>query len=191
MEEKSVIGIQKKKLRKQLKIRRDGLSQYYKAEADTGIFRNAVSLPEYQAAKTVFCYVGTSDEINTRPVLEHILASGKRLGVPRCIGNGVMEALEITDMSQLKPGMYGILEPAEGCRLIRPSEIDLAFVPCLSCGRDRMRIGYGGGYYDRYLAAAGFKTAALCREKMLEEKIPAEKWDLRMDMVITENQYIQ
>ena len=130
--------------------------------------------------------MGTAGEINTRPILEHILSAGKRLGVPRCIEKGVMEVRSVTSLDQLKPGMYGIPEPDEACPLICPGEIDLAFVPCLSCSRDGRRLGYGGGYYDRYLARTGCRRIALCQEKMTEEAIPAEEWDLRMDGVITE-----
>ena len=184
------LAAQKQKLRKELKERRDSLEARYRQDADAGIFRRAVSLPEYLAAETVFCYVGTRDEINTRPILEHILSSKKRLGVPRCIAKGVMEVCIVTDMEQLKPGMYGILEPGEECPVILPREIDLAFVPCLSCSRDGLRLGYGGGYYDRYLAQTDCIKAALCREKMMSEAIPAQEWDLKMDAVITENGYI-
>lgn len=177
---------QKRELRKRLKEKRDSLDERYKKEADHAIFERAAALPQYRTAKTVFCYVGTSDEINTRPLLEHILSEGKRLGVPRCIKKGVMEVRAVTALSQLKPGMYGILEPGEDCPVILPREIDMAFVPCLSCSRDGMRLGYGGGYYDRYLAQTECVKAALCREKMMTEEIPAQEWDLKMDMVITE-----
>ena len=176
----------KRELRKQLKKRRSSLTEKYKKDADRQIFRRAISLPEYRAAETIFCYAGTEEEINTRPVLERILSDGKRLGVPRCIGKGIMEVRMVTHLEQLKPGMYGILEPEESCALIRPEEIDLAFVPCLSCGRDGRRLGYGGGYYDRYLIQTTCGKIALCREKMLEEEIPAQEWDLGMDKVVTE-----
>lgn len=181
---------QKRRLREELKKRRDGLEARYSQEADSGIFRRAVSLPEYLSARTVFCYAGTRNEINTRPILEHVLSSGKRLGVPRCIAEGVMEVRAVTDMGQLRPGMYGILEPGKECPVIPPGEIDLAFVPCLSCSRDGLRLGYGGGYYDRYLAQTDCIKTALCREKMMSEEIPAQEWDLKMDSVITENGYI-
>lgn len=176
----------KRELRKQLKKRTSSLTEEYKKDADRQIFRRAISLPEYRAAETIFCYAGTEEEINTRPVLERILSDGKRLGVPRCIGKGIMEVHMITHLEQLKPGMYGILEPEESCALIRPEEIDLAFVPCLSCSRDGRRLGYGGGYYDRYLIQTTCGKIALCREKMLEEEIPAQEWDLGMDKVVTE-----
>lgn len=179
-------GERKRELRKKLKKRRSTLTEEYKKDADSRIFRHIISLPEYRDAETVFCYVSTEEEINTRPVLERILFDGKRLGVPRCIGKGIMEVRMATHPDQLKPGMYGIPEPDESCALICPEEIDLALVPCLSCGRDGRRLGYGGGYYDRYLIQTTCGKIALCREKMLEEEIPVREWDLRMDKVVTE-----
>lgn len=157
-----------------------------KKNADKLIFHNLITTTEYIEAETVFCYVGTEEEIDTSFLLKHILACGKKLGVPRCIGKGIMEARRIDDFGQLRTGMYGIQEPVERCPVILPGDIDLAIVPCLTCSRDGRRLGYGGGYYDRYLREAYCRKIVLCREKMLEEKIPAEEWDLTMDIVITE-----
>ncbi len=181
-----IVAERKRELRKELKKRRKRLAEEYKKSADRQIFRHIISLPEYQNAETIFCYVGTEEEINTRPVLERILSDGKRLGVPRCIGKGVMEVCMVSHLDQLKPGMYGILEPDESCTQIPPEEVDLAFVPCLSCSRDGRRLGYGGGYYDRYLTQTTCRKIALCQEKMLEDEIPVRGWDLRMDKVVTE-----
>lgn len=174
-----------------LKKRSDGLDLDYVRQTDRSIYLQAVSLREYREAGTVFCYVGMAGEINTRPILSRILADGKCLGVPRCIGRGVMEVREITDLSQLHPGKYGILEPEKERPLVPPAQIDLAFVPCLSCSRDGVRLGYGGGYYDRYLAQTACAKIALCREKMIEERLPAQQWDIRMDGVLTEKGYRQ
>ena len=182
----------KRELRKKLKKRRSSLTEEYKKDADRQIFRRAISLPEYRAAETIFCYAGTEEEINTRPVLERILSDGKRLGVPRCIGKGIMEVRMVTHLEQLKPGMYGILEPEESCALIRPEEIDLAFVPCLSCSRDGRRLGYGGGYYDRYLEThPGHKTIALAYEFQILHELPAEPYDKSVDMIVTEKRVIR
>ncbi|WP_419574139.1 5-formyltetrahydrofolate cyclo-ligase, partial [Ruminococcus sp.] len=110
------------------------------------------SLAEYKNADTIFCYVSTEKEINTIPLLQEILDSGKRLGVPKCTGKGIMDAYEIQNLEQLKIGSYGILEPGEECDIILdPTEIQFAIIPCISCNRKGERLGHGGGYYDRYL----------------------------------------
>ena len=73
------------------------------------------------------------------------------MGVPKCISKGIMEVYKIRSFDDLEPGKYGILEPKEGCEKISPKAIHLALIPCLSCSMKGERLGYGGGYYDRYL----------------------------------------
>lgn len=159
--------------------------------ADARILDAAAALPEFQEAETIFCYVGMAGEINTRPLLEQILGSGKRLGVPRCQEKGIMHVCEIKDLTQLKKGYYGILEPDGACPVILPEEIDLAVIPCMSCDVQGRRLGKGGGYYDRYLEQTSFPKAALCRQQLMEREIPMEVHDQRMDLVITENDVIR
>lgn len=175
---------QKKQLRKKVKEKIAALSPEYCVTADQQIFKKLILLKEYQDAEVFFCYVGTKEEIDTTPVLEDILRSGKRLGVPKCISYGVMEVYEITSLDELQPGAYGILEPIEGCRLIKPEEIDFACIPCLTCSKDGKRLGYGGGFYDRYLPKLSCKKAVLCRSALREEEIPMDEYDVRIDIVI-------
>lgn len=177
----------KKSLRKEIRRLVSELSPSYCEDADRRIARLALSLPEYQAAETVFCYVGRKQEINTWPMLEQILRDGKRLGVPRCVEKGRMEVYRIRGRMDLEEGNYGIMEPAAGCPLIHPEEIGIAFVPCMTCTRDGVRLGYGGGYYDRYLESASFTKAVLCRERIMQKEIPMEPHDKRIPIVISEN----
>lgn len=178
---------QKKNLRSRMKKKAMELPEEYCTSADKAIGRYVMSLAEYQKAKTVFCYVGTKREINTHPILEQILRDGKRLGVPKCVEKGIMEVKEIDSFECLEAGAYGIPEPKESCVCIRPEEIDLALIPCLSCSHDGKRLGYGGGYYDRYLKRADFTKAVLCRERLTEEEILMDSLDISMDIVVTEN----
>ena len=177
---------EKKALRKQIKEKIQKLSPEYCQEADEKIFKHLVFLEEFQKADTIFCYVGTEREINTKPILEHILSGGKRLGVPKCLTFGVMEVREIRSLSDLVPGAYGILEPKETCPLISPEEISFACVPCLTCTKDGVRLGYGGGFYDRYLSNMNCKKAVLCRKALMTEYIPTEEQDISVDYVISD-----
>ena len=141
----------------------------------------------YQKAKVLFGYVGRDDEVNTSPVLRQALSEGKRVGVPLCAGPGVMEVREIESLEDLNPGFCGMKEPDRTCPLIRPDEIDLVLVPCLSCTRDGTRLGYGGGYYDRYLKKVRGTTLAIFRERLLSASLPVEPHDIPVLGVITEN----
>jgi len=174
-------------LRQMLKQRAASLPKEYCKAADEKIFRQVTGLAEYRGAERIFCYVGTENEINTLPILEHVLDSGKRICVPKCLSKGIMEAYEIKSLHELAPGAFGILEPDGKTEPVDPAEIDLALIPCLSCSCDGRRLGYGGGYYDRYLQRGEVKKLALCREEMLWDDIPIEEHDMLMDGVVTED----
>lgn len=178
---------EKRELRKILKALAAGLEPEYCRRADREILERIRSMEEYRKARTVFCYVGTEREIDTMPVILDALGRGKRVGVPKCISRGIMEVYEITGPESLVPGSYGIQEPSESCPLMRPEEIDLALVPCMACTGDGYRLGYGGGYYDRYLGRIKGMRAALCRGRLMRETVPAEEHDIRMDAVISED----
>ena len=181
----------KQNLRKKLLEKRKFFSDAYFQMADERICMLAAELPEFQQAEVVFCYVGMEGEVSTRSLLEKVLAEGKRLGVPRCEKKGVMRVYEIRSLQDLVPGAFGIPEPVPEARLIRPEEIDLAVIPCLSCDGKGRRLGKGGGYYDRYLEGTTFLRAALCWQQMMEKEIPVDIHDQRMDVVITENDAIR
>ena len=176
----------KKELRKEIKKKTAALPEDYCIAADEAIFKKLTSMPEYKKAEVVFCYVGTNREINTYPILKHILESGKRLGVPKCLSYGVMEAYEIENFRRLVSGAYGIMEPDEECKRIEPKEIELAIVPCLTCSPDGKRLGYGGGFYDRYLPKLDCLKIVLCRKQLMIEDIPMDEFDVVLDGVISD-----
>ena len=177
---------EKRRLRQALKNRMNALSDEYCQEADQLIAERLFGLEEWREAEVVFCYVGTGREIDTSRIIDRRLAGGKRVGVPLCTGPGVMEVREIDGWDCLVPGRYGILEPKRECPLMEPEEIGLAVVPGLSFTADGVRLGYGGGYYDRYLPRVRGIKLALCREQCLSDSLPAEAHDLPMDLVLTE-----
>lgn len=183
--------VKKKELRRELRAAVAALEEAYAEAADRQIFRYVTGLREYGKAGAMFCFVGTRDEINTTPILEDALRQGKRIGVPKCAAKGIMQVREIRSLEELGPGKYGILEPGPDAPVIQPEEIDLAIVPCMSCSHDGRRLGYGGGYYDRYLEQSRAVKAVICRERIMREDIPVEPHDQVMDMVISEEGVIR
>ena len=181
------MDLRKKELRREIREAAEALDKEYCRMADQAILRWAAALPEYETAGTVFCFVGTSDEIDTVPMLQDALARGKKIGVPRCVARGIMEVCCLSSLDDLEKGSYGIMEPKEGTLLMRPEELELAIVPCLSCSSDGKRLGHGGGYYDRYLEQTGAFRAVLCRGRSIREDIPMDVHDKRMDAVISED----
>ena len=177
----------KEALRAQISVKVKNLSPIYCEEADQAICEHIRRWRIYQEAQTIFCYAGTAREINTYPLLKAILADGKRLALPLCTGPGVMEAREITGIGDLVSGKYNILAPRLTCPLLEPEAIDLALVPCCTGNAHGQRLGYGGGFYDRYLPKLRCPTALLCRGQLVEENIPMSSHDVLLQYLITEN----
>lgn len=177
---------EKKQLRKTIHALDAGLSPRYRKESDQRIAAHLLGMPEYLAADTVFCFVSMAQEIDTTPILEDLLRRGKRLCVPLCTGPHEMELRQITALSDLTPGHYGILEPSEETPLVPIDAVDFSILPCLSCNHLGQRLGRGGGYYDRFLSAYRGGSVLLCREKLIRAEIPVEPHDYLIPWVLTE-----
>ena len=178
---------QKADLRRELRQRCRELPEEYCRSADAAIARFLCKAPAFAGARQIFCFVGKAGEIDTLPLLRRILEQGSNLCVPLCLEPGRMEARLLQNLEDLIPGRYGILEPRlERCPPVEASSLDLALVPCLSATRQGLRLGQGGGYYDRYLAGGHVPSILLCREKMLSPELPKEDWDLSFDWLLTE-----
>jgi 5-formyltetrahydrofolate cyclo-ligase len=184
-------------LRKALIARRAALGQQRRTAADAVLLKQLLDLPEYQTARTVFTYVSVADEVDTRVLIRSSLVTGKRVCVPRCESFGQMDAVIISSENDLGVGSYGLPEPHAGLPVVAPVETDLIIVPCLAATTTGLRIGYGGGFYDRYLArllqttpvASPGQTAplsvALCRREFLLDELPACAHDVRVDRVLS------
>ena len=143
-------------------------------------------LEEYAAAQTVFCFVGATREIDTGELLRRALRDGKRLCVPRCTAPGIMELRRITELAQLVPGAFSIMEPTGQAPLVNVDEVQLAVVPCLTCNPQGQRLGRGGGYYDRFLQQYHGFAALVCPECLMRQAIPMEPHDCAVNCVVTE-----
>ena len=177
---------EKQQLRAIVRRLEAALSPEYKIKSGRAIVRRLLAMPEYQEAQTVFCFVGTDWEIDTRPIFEDILAAGKVLCVPLCTAPGVMETRQITNLDQLSPGAFGISEPPASAPAVPVDTIDFAVPPCVTCNYLGQRLGHGGGYYDRFLSRFRGGTVLLCREQLIRQEIPVEPHDYPVPWVLTE-----
>lgn len=178
---------EKAALRREIRGLRDMMRPYDILESNRRIVEQAIGFSELQKASTVFCFIGTSREIDTLPLIQHFWDRGIRVAVPLCTAPGVMEACVIKSMDDLAEGAYGILEPKSASAAIHKEEIAFSVVPCISCDTNGNRLGQGGGYYDRYLQNRSYPVAALCRECLMSENIPLDTLDQPVDYVITED----
>lgn len=143
-------------------------------------------LEAYRRAKVVLAFVPMKNEPDISPFLARVLADGKLLCLPVCVGPGRMQARRADSLACLAPGAYGILEP-QG-QLVRPEEIGFVVAPCLAAGSNGTRLGRGAGFYDRFLPGLtpGTPVAALCRAALVWPTVPAGPQDVRMDLIVTE-----
>lgn len=184
----------KSELRERAKAMYAALDMTYIKESSDAIADALFTMRWYREAETVLCYINFGSEVMTSAILEEAAASGKRICIPRCIDNMHMEARIYCDamggeLKKYKPvkGHYGISEPTADAPLVEPREIDFGIIPCVACSRECVRLGHGGGYYDRFLKRSHMHTACLCFEKLIFEDLPKYEHDVLMDAVITEN----
>ena len=168
---------------------RKRLSSSVRDAADEGVARRVMGMPEVAAAPVVLSYVSFGSEVQTLGVIRSLLSSGRRVAVPRCDEAAhSMAFYEIGALSELAPGAHGILEPLGASCPLGTSEMvgSACLVPGLTFDAGR-RIGYGGGYYDRFLAFYPGHKVGLCRSLQLScAELPHDATDVSVDFVVTE-----
>ena len=178
-------------LRREIAARQMEWTPAYLRASDAAIVRRVLALPAWAEAAWVFAYVSVRREPDTRALIRAALAAGKRVAVPRCLGDGLMEAREIHSLDALEPAAFGLLEPGADAPRVAPEALDLALVPCVGADRQGRRLGHGAGYYDRFLRDLRAARVCLCRSAALLEAAPAEPHDVRMDWIICEDGTIE
>lgn len=188
-------SLSKKEWRQRALERRDAMPAVERSAASAAIVRTLEAMPAYAGARVVMLYVSFGSEVETGSLIAAALAAGKKVAVPKVLKReGALVPSALQDPAKdLVAGAYGILEPkAETLRPVRPTSLDLIVVPGVAFDLQGHRIGYGGGYYDRFLptVAATAVTVALAFESQLFPLLPAEPYDRRVDHVVTEKRLI-
>ena len=182
----------KKILRKRLIERRKSLDKVEKAKWDKIISEKIIKSDCFKKAEQVLVFSSTDDEFDTRYIIERCRESYKRVFYPRCIDkDGNMSFFKVDSVGDLTFGSFGILEPKETCKKYIPQENDLVIVPCLSADRQKNRIGYGKGYYDRFLKDFNGVSDSPCYDILLEDEIPTDKYDMQINIIVTDKEVIQ
>lgn len=177
---------EKNLIRKQMKQLREDMTRTERFEKSMRIFEQLITVPEFKRADRIYTYVSMDNEIDTIMLIDYSLSLEKRVFVPRVSGKN-MEFYEISDISELSPGYMGIYEPDINGKEPDYSRTGFMCMPGLAFDKSYNRIGYGGGFYDRYLSVENkLYKAALAYEAQLLESIPAQDGDVRPDMIVTE-----
>ena len=171
------------RLRRDMAARRDALDAELRRSASAEIARHLMASGIWRDARSVFAYFAVGSEVQTMALMEAALREGKALYLPRCQSGGRMQAVRVCSLDALIPGRFGIPEPPEGEAL--EGAPGLCVTPGLAFDAGGGRIGYGGGYYDRFLSADRCTAAALAYECQVIRRVPTEAHDVPMDYIIT------
>lgn len=182
----------KEEIREKYRKIRAQIPSETRKHADSQIAERLFNRPEYRDARIIYCYMSFKDEADTASIIDESLRLGKQVALPRVTGKRKMEFFFISGQKDLVTGFMGIKEPAGYClEASAPSEDALVLLPGLAFDRSGARLGYGGGFYDTYLAKhAGCKKAALAYSAQIAPEIPTESVDVKTDMIITEKELI-
>jgi len=147
-----------------------------------------ISTDEFQNAQTIGMTISRFPEVNTRFIIEAAWSMGKQVAAPKCIKQTrEMDFRLITSYSDLETIYMDLLEPiVEKTQSIKKEDIDLLVVPGVLYSNEGYRIGFGGGYYDRYLMDFGGHTMSLAFNSQTNRKIPVEEHDIPVELIITE-----
>lgn len=170
-------------LRREIKERKRAMAEEEILQASSLLAEQFFACPQYRAAKTIYGYLPYNQEVRTVPILQRALADGKKVAVPKVYGDE-MRFIYLTDLTQIEKGYCGIPEPiADGPVANDPTA--LVLMPGLAFDPQGHRIGYGGGFYDKFLSLEKeHPTVALCYAFQVLPKLETEEFDIPVDCVL-------
>lgn len=175
-------------LRDKYRQRRLALSAEQKAARDRAVAARVLALWQYRRCRTLLIYVSTPIEVDTHALIVQALADGKTVAVPRCVpGTRQMEFYCINGLEELEKGSFGVLEPAPNPqnRLTDFSE-SLCIVPAFSYDWCGFRLGYGKGYYDRFLSRYTGTMIGICYADCVQPRLPHGRFDRPVELLVTD-----
>ena len=154
-------------------------NQIHKKLRKSKIFRDAIKIGSYYP-------IGS--EVLTQDIMQEVLSDGKELFLPKVKGDK-MEFRKIMDFSNLERGNFEIMEPKDDCPA--DNTLDLLLVPTVGISEKGVRLGYGKGFYDKFLSKNKIETVALTYEKQIIKKIPKSEHDILMNWILTEDRFVK
>ncbi|MBO6621192.1 MAG: 5-formyltetrahydrofolate cyclo-ligase [Balneola sp.] len=186
------VSDQKSELRaRMLKLRKSIDEEDWQARSET-IINELKKIPEFINSDVIHCYVSMNDrkEVNTHSLLNDLISSGKKVIVPVTdFETGELKHSELRSFEDLKKNKWGVPEPDE----IHPQKqkTDLILVPLLAADKDFNRLGYGKGFYDRFLKKENAVKIGLLFDEFILDQIPVENFDEKLDILITEKMILR
>ncbi len=178
----------KTELRQKYRSLRQAMPPEIKDQRDEAIADQVRRLWQYENNDVLLIYVSTAIEVDTFRIIRRALADGKRVAVPRCVPDTRnMEFYYIQSTDELEPGMFGVLEP-KVCpeKMHRPNDRGLCIVPAFSYDWNGYRLGYGKGYYDRFLSRFEGNIVGICYSDCVQRTLPHGRYDRPVELLVTE-----
>lgn len=184
------VALEKQRLREERLAARETLSEQERCALDGCITQKLLATPEYAEAATVLTYVSVSSEVSTRMFIEGALRDGKTVAVPRCLPGHRLEFVAISSLDQLAPAPFNLLEPPKDLSALTEDQMNnsICIVPALLVDTKGYRLGYGAGFYDRFLSTyPGKKICLAYQQNLSRTTLPHAAFDVAVDVVITES----
>lgn len=184
----STMAETKKALRQQVRKELSALSSEALRSSDHALFERFLALPQVEKAKTIFGFWGIAGkEPDTSILIKELVSRGKTICLPRMLPGHLMELPRYVPERPMIDAGFGIWEPDPDSPLVDKDQVDLVLVPAVCYDRRGYRLGFGGGYYDRWLEHYRGDTVGLCRDAVLQDEVPIEAHDSRVDVLLTES----
>lgn len=187
------VSLEKQRLREEHLAAREALSEQERSVLDNRITQKLLATSEYAEATTVLTYVSVSSEVSTRMFIECALRDGKTVAVPRCLPGHCLEFVAIASLEQLVAAPFNLLEPAKELPAVTEDQKNnsICIVPALLVDTKGYRLGYGAGFYDRFLSTyPGKKICLAYQQSLSRETLPHTAFDVAVDVVITESEVL-
>jgi len=178
----------KSSLRKTLLEKRDATSFDLIKISSRQIQANLERIEDYRNAKSIAFYYPIGSEVKTQDLMLKVLSLGKDVLLPK-IQEDELDFRKITDLNSLEKGSFDIMEPKDNCE--KSDKIDVIIVPTVGISVDGNRLGYGHGYYDRFLAKTDAISVALTYEKQIIKSVPSTENDVTINWIVTEDRFFK
>jgi 5-formyltetrahydrofolate cyclo-ligase len=179
---------EKSSLRKVLLEKRDVTSYDFTKLASKKIHNQLKQIEVFRSARKIACYFPIGSEVKTQDIMQELLGDGKEVFLPKVDGDNMIFR-RITGLEDLEKGNFDIMEPKEKCP--KTDDVEVMLVPTVGMTRAGIRLGYGHGFYDRYLTISKAKTISLTYSKQIVKSIPFSEKDIKIDWIVTEDETIE
>ncbi len=179
---------EKSALRRVLLEKRDATSYDFIKLASKQIHNHLKQIDSFRTAKKIACYYPIGSEVKTLDIMQELLGDGKEVFLPKVEGEN-LSFRKITGLEDLEKGSFEIMEPKENC--LAAKDVQVVLVPTVGITKDGIRLGYGHGFYDRYLSTSKAKTISLTYSKQIVKSIPFTEKDIRINWIVTEEESIE